>query len=1384
MSRFLQASYHQGSSRFYGSARQCMANSLSAVVMSQTLNPDDLSSNTLNDILENGDEIYKSSSTDLSCYLMLEDLPKNCKLYSNFIINEISTGLINQTVDYEPYVTLESAIGLALKNEASSCIVTIGQSNPSYSCSLIRRNEKYYFFDPHSRNEVGMPVPDGYATLTVHTTASAVCLFVRHLSAMLFQTISNVQFEISPVQVFVSSSLTSEFGDLSDGSFDGFSDVSEGEITCKLYMLHDDTDLSVSSVSSVNSDDILDESILSEEIQSMNDSSTFFNMFDPSIFDQETECTVFENDYDMGCGDDDKCTVSLSDHDKGSGDTDKCTVSESDHDIGSTDTDKCTVSESDHDMGSGDTDKCTMSERDHDMGSANTDKCTMSESDHDMGSADTDKCTVSESVHDMGSADTDKCTVSESDPDMGSADTDKCTVSESDPDMGSADTDKCTVSESDPDMGSADTDKCTVSESDPDMGSADTDKCTVSESDHDMGSADTDKCTVSESDHDMGSADTDKCTVSESYHDMGSADTDKCTVSESDHDMGSTDTDKCTVSESVHDKGSGDTDKCTVSESVHDTGSADTDKCTVSESDHDTGSADTDKCTVSESDHDTGSADTDKCTVSESVHDTGSADTDKCTVSESVHDTGSADTDKCTVSESVHDTGSTDTDKCTVSENDHDMGSGDTDKCTVSENDHDMGSGDTDKCTVSENDHDMGSGDNYKSGGDNVVYSVTEGGDNTGSDNNGSSNSCVFGSGDMGESDLVSGSANKQHENGVQELGSGDRGRSMNESIELNGDDFGSSIQNGIQDQINKRSRKRQRNPETWKRSILKRRRDSGLSYVGHLGKIKRAKILKPACGISCKKKCTSKINEQQRENIFKEFWGHSSYNKQKHYISSTVNQIPVKRRLVSRQRARHRKCSRQFSFTVDNLKISVCKTFYLATLDITSAKVDSALNQSSQLTGFPTDDSRGKHNVRPNKIHSTIIDDIKDHINSFPRVESHYCRKSSVKEYLDSELNLTKMYELYVEQCHKNNYVPASLHKYRQIFNTQFNIAFNKPLKDQCDLCAEFHSTPDNEKSHLMVKKFERHIRNKNLARQSKDADKSLSQANPSHVTACFDLQQVITLPKAKQSSMYYASKLNNYNLSVYSLGSKEAYCYLWNETTAKRGSCEISSCVFSFFKTLDQQETGIQSVITYSDNCAGQNKNRNFLSMMWLSLRLFHFENISHKFLEKGHTMNENDSVHSSIEKSLKNVPLYTTSQLVTGIQMARRRNPYIVKEMGPSDFYDFSVVADHIRNLRVDTQGNKLRWTEIRCISFNMDMPDTAVIKYDFDGPVVFVNLMPSLRHKPVSVPKLHFLYENGNRPTIPRNKYTDLVRLCDRNIIPPPYQAFYRSLPVSK
>jgi hypothetical protein len=222
------------------------------------------------------------------------------------------------------------------------------------------------------------------------------------------------------------------------------------------------------------------------------------------------------------------------------------------------------------------------------------------------------------------------------------------------------------------------------------------------------------------------------------------------------------------------------------------------------------------------------------------------------------------------------------------------------------------------------------------------------------------------------------------------------------------------------------------------------------------------------------------------------------------------------------------RKFTYKYYLPIAGEKLHVCKKFFLRTLDISDYMV--IYNVESKISNGGVGAKQMKRPAH-NKTAASEEDFIKKHINSFPRIESHYCRANTKQEYLEAGLTIREMYRLYKEACQKEVRKPVSEGKYRQVFNDQFNIAFHMPSKDLCDTCETFKSKQstgslagDDEEKQAM------HLERKTQARVAKEADKTSTTV----LTAAFDLQQVMSCPKLRVGSAYYLRKLNVYNLRI----------------------------------------------------------------------------------------------------------------------------------------------------------------------------------------------------------------------------------------------------------
>ena len=131
-------------------------------------------------------------------------------------------------------------------------------------------------------------------------------------------------------------------------------------------------------------------------------------------------------------------------------------------------------------------------------------------------------------------------------------------------------------------------------------------------------------------------------------------------------------------------------------------------------------------------------------------------------------------------------------------------------------------------------------------------------------------------------------------------------------------------------------------------------------------------------------------------------------------------------------------------------LYVIIISSIYITA--ITSQVVRTAVKKILKTPGgvlISEPDYRGKHDNRPNSYPDEMLNEVRQHIESFPVMESHYCRKDTKKKYLEENLNLSKMYSMYEfdKKEKKEDYVAEQ--KYCKIFNTEYNYSFFLPKKD-----------------------------------------------------------------------------------------------------------------------------------------------------------------------------------------------------------------------------------------------------------------------------------------------------------------------------------------------
>lgn len=232
-----------------------------------------------------------------------------------------------------------------------------------------------------------------------------------------------------------------------------------------------------------------------------------------------------------------------------------------------------------------------------------------------------------------------------------------------------------------------------------------------------------------------------------------------------------------------------------------------------------------------------------------------------------------------------------------------------------------------------------------------------------------------------------------------------------------------------------------------------------------------------------------------------------------------------------------------------------------------------------------------------------------------------------------------------------------------------KMNLSVFRPKNDECDVCVG-HRTKN-----VTDEIYNQHQILKEEARSEKEKDKLSEDA----ITFTVDLQSVLLSPKSNVSAMYYKTKLIVHNFTVYNLQTKEGFCFLWNEAEGQTTAQEFSSILIYFLedKVVSKAKESGKKIIIFSDGCTSQNRNS------VLSNALLHFASVNNvtimqKYLTKGHTQMEVDSMHSSIERVLKRTKIHLPADYIEVCRSARRNPfPYEVEYLKHGFFRNFSTL-----------------------------------------------------------------------------------------------------------
>ena len=227
------------------------------------------------------------------------------------------------------------------------------------------------------------------------------------------------------------------------------------------------------------------------------------------------------------------------------------------------------------------------------------------------------------------------------------------------------------------------------------------------------------------------------------------------------------------------------------------------------------------------------------------------------------------------------------------------------------------------------------------------------------------------------------------------------------------------------------------------------------------------------------------------------------------------------------------------------------------------------------------------------------------------------------------------------------------------------------------------------------------------------------------------------------------------------------------------------MGTCLIDF--VLQKSKLGIKNILSFCDNCPGQNRNRPIAAAMVYTVMNSSTEVFFMCFLEKVHTENPADEIHSLIERE-NNDSVYSPRDWVVLMRQIKTKNVSInAKLLDHSRFFDVEGYAQQFSNFHKDENGTPiLNWKTVRILMARKSDSYILFFKNEYNQPEFQqINLLQrgdkrkTVLDKNSIITNLKSLY--SSKLPISTDKYNDLMKLCELCIIPDDYHEDYKQLP---
>ena len=169
------------------------------------------------------------------------------------------------------------------------------------------------------------------------------------------------------------------------------------------------------------------------------------------------------------------------------------------------------------------------------------------------------------------------------------------------------------------------------------------------------------------------------------------------------------------------------------------------------------------------------------------------------------------------------------------------------------------------------------------------------------------------------------------------------------------------------------------------KRKIAQLLKNTGKPYINPKGEARLGKEMRAICTERCRLKCYQNCPEDQRLNLFREYYALANVESQWQFLANHIDtsvpkcrrryQIPKKNRKAHTEPLviRNRTNNVRYFLNINNERLRVCKDTFLATYDIGSHTIKTVVQKTNDQGVLVSGDCRGVHTRLASNAKNTL---------------------------------------------------------------------------------------------------------------------------------------------------------------------------------------------------------------------------------------------------------------------------------------------------------------------------------------------------------------------------------------------------------------------------